>query len=140
VAVGAWHDGLVAREAKRMLPSAYRWALGKRQRAYQGGLLAARAVRCPDPFLRVEKGWQLRRLAPHCTRIELADWPDRRDEERLLRAMGRETANLHLGTPAAISAIRADLKRRKSRWLSDAATRMAEAVLGDWRAWRAAKG
>jgi len=138
VALASWRDGMVAREAKRMLPSAYLWALGRTRRALSGGVLAARAVRCPDPFLRVDRNWQLRRLAPHCSRIELAGWPRERDEERLLRAMGRETANLHLGTPNAVPRIRAALKRLKRRWLVDAATGMAEATLADWRAWRKA--
>jgi hypothetical protein len=51
--------------------------------------------------------------------------------------MGRETANIHLGSPDAIGAIKADLKRRKPEWLLRAAAAMAEATLRDWKRWRA---
>ncbi len=54
--------------------------------------------------------------------------------------MGRETANVHLGSPDALAAIRRDLKRRGKNWLHEAAIRMAEVTLADWRAWRRARG
>jgi hypothetical protein len=63
--------------------------------------------------------------------------PRLRDELRLLEAMGRETANLHLGSRPTIAAVRADLARRPKKWLFIAAKRMAEATIADWRAWRA---
>jgi hypothetical protein len=56
----------------------------------------------------------------------------------LLEAMGAETANIHLGSPAALSALRHDLKARGSGWLRDAARRMVKATLKDWKAWRGA--
>jgi hypothetical protein len=54
--------------------------------------------------------------------------------------MGRETANVHWGTPEKVRAIRRDLKRRKPRWLRDAAETMAEATLKDWKVWRKSRG
>ena len=47
----------------------------------------------------------------------------------ILRAMGRETANVHLGSPDALAAIRSDLKRRGKNWLHEAAICMAEVTL-----------
>jgi len=41
-------------------------------------------------------------LAPHCSRIEMASIPKKRDEERLLHSMGFETANIHLGSKQAV--------------------------------------
>ncbi len=137
VALAHWHGGLVAHEAKALLPSAYAWALGKSGKRLHYLRLIRRAIRCPDPFLRVERGWLLRRLAPHCSRIELTALPERRDETRLLHAMGRETANIHHGTPEALGAVRRDLKRRGKAWLYEAAQRMADATLGEWKVWRA---
>jgi Uncharacterized protein conserved in bacteria (DUF2252) len=137
VAIGLSRGGLVAREAKAVLPSAYGFALGRDEVECFTGALAKRAIRSPDPFYQLRKGWLLRRLAPHCTKIEFGDLPRRRDDLRLVKAMGRETANVHLGTPDAAAAIRRDLKRRKRRWLFEAASRMAEATLVEWKAWRA---
>ncbi len=140
VALGLSHGGLVAREAKAVLPSAFAWANGGAAKRCFSGALAEAAIRSPDPFYRVRQGWVLRRLAPHCTAIELADFPKRREHLVILKAMGRETANVHWGSPAALAAVRRDLKRRKPGWLHAAATRMAEATLAEWRHWRAIRG
>ncbi len=140
VALGSCQGGMVAREAKAMLPSAFAWAKGiAAERCYCGDLAAA-SIRSPDPFYCTRKGWVLRRLGPHCSKIELSDFPKRRAPLVILKAMGRETANVHLGSPAAVAAIRRDLKRRKGRWLDDAAVRMAEVTLAEWREWRRARG
>jgi len=56
------------------------------------------AVRQPDPYYSVEAGWMVRRIGPHCGRIELGQFPKRRDERLILRDMGRETANVHLAS------------------------------------------
>jgi hypothetical protein len=114
---------------------AVRWALaGGKRRIYYEDLLR-RGVRCPDPCVAVRGPWLVRRLAPDCSRIALNALPRKRDEERLLYAMGWETANVHLGTPHT-SAVRADLKRRDKHWLFNAASRMADAVEDDWRQWK----
>jgi len=89
------------------------------------------AVRCPDPFVRVQKKWILRRLAPDCSRIELSAMPKERDEIHLLHAMGWETANVHLGSSRR-KAILADLKRRRRSWLLEDARRMEKAVNADF--------
>jgi uncharacterized protein (DUF2252 family) len=135
VAVANWHGGFVAREAKAWVPSASAWARGRASARPIGVALLARAVRVPDPFFRIDGGWVMRRLAPDCSRIELSDIPRVRDEKKLLRAMGFETANLHLGTPGARARIAAHLARQPERWLEDAANAMAQAVTRDWRSW-----
>jgi hypothetical protein len=90
-------------------------------------------VHMPDPFLDVQADWTLRRLAPDCSRVELADLPRLRDEAKLLRAMGGETANVHLGTPQPD--IAAHLAHQPRNWLIDAAKATAKAVVEDWRDW-----
>jgi len=50
--------------------------------------------------------------------------------------MGREMANVHLGSPRTIAAVRRDLAKRKSKWLGQAAGIMTEATLNDWKEWR----
>ncbi len=125
VALAAWRGGRVAREAKALAPSA-----GK----IHYGAILRRGVRCPDPCVRVNGTWLVRRLAPDCSRVRLNELPRKRDEARLLSAMGWETANIHLGSPRS-GVIRADLKRRDKHWLHDAACRLADAIDDDWRDW-----
>jgi hypothetical protein len=132
VALADWGGALIAREAKALVPSASAWARG-RATGGNPAELWKRAVRVPDPFYAISGGWIVRRLAPDCSRIELAELPGRRDERKLLRAMGWETANIHLGSHRA--AILRDLKKRPRRWLDEAALQMADDVTRDWRAW-----
>jgi hypothetical protein len=134
VGIAASDGGLVAREAKTMLPPIY-GGLRASAKTYYAAILK-HAIRAPDPFVAAEQGWLLRRLAPHCTRIELDDLPQRNDERLLLEAMGTETANIHLGARDAIAAIRRDLRKRGGDWLAEAAARMAEATIKDWKDWR----
>jgi hypothetical protein len=142
VAIADWHDSAIAHEAKTLAPSAWEWA--HRDHASTSGRihyleLAASAVRCPDPLTEVREGWLVRRLSPDCSRIELDSLPVQRDEGRLLRSMGWEAGNIHLGTRGAGKAILADLKRRKSAWLREAATMMGRLVRDDWKEWKAAR-
>jgi len=132
VALGEWLGARIAREAKAWLPSAAVWATGRTSIAFDASKLLARAARAPDPFVRLQGGWIVRRLAPDCSRIELNDLPKVRDELKLLQAMGAETANFHVSTPRAI---RNDLKRRPRRWLERASSSMADAVDAEWRRW-----
>jgi hypothetical protein len=132
VALAEWYGARIAREAKAWLPSAAVWATGRASIAVNGAALIARAARMPDPFVRIQGGWIVRRLAPDCSRIEVSDMPKVRDELKLLRAMGAETANFHVSNPRAI---RNDLKGRPRRWLERAATAMADAVDAEWRRW-----
>jgi hypothetical protein len=62
--------------------------------------------------------------------------PRWRDEQKLLRMMGDELANVHLGSRGASARIQADLHRRKPKWLRQSAEKMAEATLADWNEWK----
>ena len=136
VALADWHGGLVAREMKALAPSAWLWADGTPLRAPRLAEVLDRAVRIPDPFLSVREGWLVRRLAPDCSRIDLASLPRERDERRLLWMMGWETANVHLGTPRARRRILDDLGSRRGAWLAEAARRMVREVEREWTQWR----
>jgi uncharacterized protein (DUF2252 family) len=135
-AIADWRGGKIAREAKALLPSACAWAVGLSERKIYYPRMLATAVRAPDPFLAVKSGWVLRRLSPYCSRIELSQLPRGHDEEKLLRAMGRELANVHSGARRAVAAVRCDLRQRKSNWLRQAAGIMAEATLKEWKEWQ----
>lgn len=138
VGIAGCRGGRVAREAKALAPSARVWAseekVSERIR-YQEAL--DRSVRDIDPFVRLRGSWIVRRLAPDCSRVELTSMPKERDESKLLRAMGFETANVHLGTPRAAKLILRDLDKRPADWLHKAATAMVKATSADWREWRA---
>jgi Uncharacterized protein conserved in bacteria (DUF2252) len=136
VALAEWHGGKVAREAKALAKSAYRWATGatKADKIYYKAALR-RAIRCPDPSVEIHGDWLIRRLAPDCSRIELTGVGKRAHEADLLKAMGRETANIHLGSGVS-NAIRRDLAHRPSdgdgrgddRRLEGVETRQPDAV------------
>ena len=142
LALARYGGGLVAREIKTLCPSAWNWAHGRPDAAIRCADLVAAAVHCPDPFLAFSldddrrRGWVSRRLAPDCSRIELATLAHRREDRRLLKAMGRETANIHLGSPGAGTAILRDLAGRPKTWLRTAADAMEKATRADWKAWR----
>jgi len=138
VGIAICRGARVAREAKALAPSACVWAsAGKVSERIRYQEALDRSVRDIDPFVRLRGSWIVRRLAPDCSRVELASMPSERDESRLLRAMGFETANVHLGTPRAAKAILRDLAKRPADWLHKAATAMVKATTADWREWRA---
>lgn len=137
VAIADWHGGRIAREAKALVPSASHWAQGHDgpvEILYQTVL--NRAVRCPDPFVQLRGRWIVRRLGPHCSRIELASLSAPSTELRLLHSMGWETANIHLGSHNARKNILRHIDRQKSKWLHHASGEMLEAVRSDWMVWR----
>ena len=137
VAIAQCHGANIAREAKALVPSSVHWAHGDDEPLeilYQTVL--SRAVRCPDPFVRLHGHWIVRRLSPHCSRIEISALPATRDELRLLSAMGWETANIHLGKANARKQIDRHLGRLKSNWLFAAAKDMEDAVTSDWHTWK----
>jgi hypothetical protein len=142
VAIADWHGGRIAREAKALVPSSSRWAeeLGGKRHEGPGEILYQtiinRAVRCPDPFVQLRGRWIVRRLGPHCSRIELSSLRSPDTELRLLHAMGWETANIHLGTPSARKSIMRHLDRQKGRWLHHAAEAMLQAIRADWDVWK----
>lgn len=139
VALAEWRSGSIAREAKALAPSACIWAdKGKGTARIHYQEILERAVRVRDPFVKLEKRWIIRRLAPDCSRIELASLPKERDETHLLHAMGFETANVHLGSAKA-KVILKDLDGRGKSWLYKAARSMEKATMADWEDWATAK-
>jgi len=140
VAVGEYEGGKVCREAKALAPSAWLWAKGKRQPRrirYQEALDTA--VRAVDPWVRLKEKWIVRRLAPDCTRVELAACPKDKDKSKLLHAMGFETANVHAGSGGEKGILRY-LEKLDAHWLHNAAARMVKATRADWEEWRAHTG
>ena len=136
VAIADWQGGRVAREAKALVSSACYWAndhQGPSEILYQ--TIISRAVRCLDPFVQLRGRWIVRRLSPHCCRIELATLRATGQEMRLLRTMGFETANIHLGTRTARMPTLRHMQKQRGKWLHKATLAMLDAMRSDWKAW-----
>lgn len=126
IAVAQWDGGLVVREAKAYVPSAWIWAHGKNETRDPWFVeLSQGSFRSPDPVLRTEAGCVIRRVAPDARKIELADMRGRRLSIRLLEAMGADLAGVHSADPRS-ARIAQDLNGRKSRWLQRAVQAAAE--------------
>ncbi len=138
VVIAYCHGGYIAREAKRVVPSASIWLRGRiacHQSHYQEAMNSA--VRSPDPYQRIWKLWLLRRLSPDSNPIKIEELSGRRDDEILLQAMGSEAANVHLGTPGRARLLLKDMSYRQAGWLHSAARQMAKQTMRDWKEYRA---
>ena len=120
LALSSWQGAFIAREAKGIRTSASAWCRGISSEQVYGAKLVGRAIRVKDPCVRFHGHWLVRRLAPDCSRIELASLLKERDEARLLYDMGWETANMHFGSPPVIAKVRSEERRVgkecRSRW------------------------
>jgi hypothetical protein len=135
VGIGEYQGALIAREAKSRAPLAIAWAQGHKTEPAHYAAIIKQAVRAPDPFLKIDAHWVVRRLAHDCSRIELADIARTSELSTVLNAMGHEAANIHRGAKA-ITPVKKHLAKQKTGWLAAAAERMADATLKDWKAWR----
>ena len=135
VAIADWQGGLVVREAKAWVPSAWSWAKGRATKPKVFLSEARGANRSPDPILDVRSHFIIRRLAADSQKIDLGDDPSANLTESVLDAMGFETAAIHATNPAAVEALERDLIERPKHWLVDAAKTMRAAVEEDHRSW-----
>jgi uncharacterized protein DUF2252 len=129
-----------AREAKALVPSAQYWIAGRKRMPSQTATVLQHAIRIPDPYFQVHDNWLVRQFAPDIAKIEM---PENANDRRLalapalLRLMGQETANIHLGsrTPEGLGKLLNDLDRADHRWFATAAEQMAAATRKDHAAW-----
>ena len=138
VAIAEHAGGWIAREVKELVASGVAWAAGSSGTApIHYPTIVRRAVRCADPFLEVRSRWVLRRLAPDCSRIDFTVARLPVDQTDLLRAMGAETANVHIGSgPRRISAVSSDLASLSPDWLKVASRAMERATIADYVEWQ----
>jgi hypothetical protein len=135
VGAAEWNGGLVLREAKALVPSGWVRAhdLGSRRLHVQA--IADGRYRAPDPWYSADDELVVRRLSPNTRKIEVAEAPEELLNPRMLRAMGHELANIHLGTGDHRRAIERDLAKRRDGWLHRATTRAAAFVTDEFKAW-----
>jgi len=80
--------------------------------------------------------WVVRRLAPDCSRIELASLVKDRDEARLLYSMGWETGNMHFSTPQTTAKKLQHALHHGGAMLHKASKAMLAATRKDWKKWQ----
>ena len=96
-------------------------------------------MRCPDPFVQLRGRWIVRRLSPHCSRIELATLKAHGKEMRLLSRDGTgngQHPSRHQDRPQADP--RAHARSRKGSGCTQATEEMLKAVREDWKTWKKA--
>jgi hypothetical protein len=142
VVKGGKQERYVAREAKALVPSALYWWAGREHMPSQTATLLQHAIRIPDPYFQVHDEWLVRQLAPDVAKIEL---PEGQHDPRLvlapdvIRLMGRETANIHLGSrrPKKLLKLLARLdKQLGAKWFAAATKRMVACTRDDADRWQ----
>ena len=150
----AWRGGWVVREAKAIAPSAWGRGQNGQGRPIRCMEIATGRYRSPDPWFRVNNGVSVRRLSPNNRKIEAADPQSSNEDEplerqtveadvlldpRMLAAMGRELAAIHLGTGDVGAAVRDDCATRQAAdpdWLRVASVHATDRVTDDWKAYQ----
>ena len=140
IGVADWRGAPVVREVKVILPSA--WPPGGQctgaEQAMRNDAAARGKYRANDPWYRLKGNLLVRRLSPNNRKLEAEGGSIDLLTPDMLRAMGLELANVHLGTGNRRAAIVRDLARREADWLRANAKRAAAAVTRDYADWKAA--
>jgi hypothetical protein len=125
------------REAKALVPSGWTRVAGRGSRKSRCQEIAFGRYRAPDPWYAVSGGMAVRRLSPNSRKIEVEErGGDALLDPRMLRAMGRELASVHLGTGNHARAIKNDLARRRGAWLRKAVIAAGQFVTGEFEEWK----
>lgn len=136
IGVADWHGAPVVRELKVVFASAWTLEQGRGSRAIFCGKIADGRHRAKDPWYRLQDNVILRRLSPNNRKIEAEKEGVSLLTPDILRTMGHELANVHLGTANCSEAILRDLEARKGDWLRDNAKSAAAAVTRDFEEWK----
>jgi hypothetical protein len=131
-----WRGGPVVRETKAVLLSSWYRAHSPHTTTIHCLDIASARYRAPDPWYDIKDGLVVRRISPNNRKIESDDEAFSMMSADMLRTMGTELANVHLGSGDHTSSIMADLDRSKPGWLADCATTMADATKKDYQAYR----
>jgi uncharacterized protein (DUF2252 family) len=133
MAMAEWCGGLVAREAKAAIPSAVHAAVSEiADPTGPSRRVVEQACRAPDPVLHIGERWVVRRLSPEARKVEIDEVEHAPDQKHFLHAMGRELANVHLGSAGGAALIRSCLERLPDDWLRTASCLAAARVQEDY--------
>ena len=136
VGIAQWRGGPVVREAKAALPSAWTLAHGRGGRTLHITGIATGRYRAPDPWFAVEDEIVVRRLSPNNRKLDAEAHLLDLMSTKMLRAMGRDLAAVHLGADDQRKRIKRDLAKRKPNWLDSAVKRAAKFVRREHKEWR----
>ena len=145
-----WQGGIIVREAKALVPSAWLWANQDQDASYKEALtekrlyyseILAGSARAANPWLKIVDGWVVRRLGPDAFKIEIQDLGLKRGAEeeltkRLFEAMGTEVGNIHSQRSPSPGDILRHVKSLSVKWLAAASMAMAELTQDDFRQWK----
>jgi hypothetical protein len=135
IGIADWRGAPVVREAKALVISGWTRVSGRGSQSLRCKEIAFGRYRAPDRWYDVVDGIVVRRLSPNNRKIEVEKQPDELLDRRMLRAMGHEIANVHLGTGDQRKAIDRDLSRRRDGWLRESAGAAAKFVRGEHEEW-----
>jgi uncharacterized protein (DUF2252 family) len=139
IGVADWRGAPVVREVKVILASA--WPPGRpstgAEQAMRNDAAARGKYRANDPWYRLKANLLVRRLSPNNRKLEAEGGSIDLLTPDMLRAMGLELANVHLGTGNRRAAIARDLARRDDDWLHANTKQAAAAVTRDYQDWKA---
>ena len=137
VAIAEWKGGPVVREAKAVVQSGWDRARGRHGSQGAIGKLSDGRYRASDPWYRLDgENVLVRRLSPNSRKIEVAHNSEILLGGEMLKAMGRELANVHLGVADCGAEIRRDRQDRADGWLAAAAGKAARAIESEFEQWR----
>ena len=99
--------------------------------------IATGKYRAPDPWYALSHGdLVVRRLSPNSRKLEFKTHGDVLLTPKMLRSMGHELANIHLGIADPRTSIQRDLKRRPRRWLVASTEAAADFVRREYKEWK----
>jgi hypothetical protein len=138
IGFATWRGAPLLREAKALVPSGWTRATGNGSQRVRLNDIAQGRFRSPDPWYRASGNVLVRRLSPNNRKLEIGD---RIDASILLHpdmlwAMGRDLAAIHVGVRDRRDAIKADLDKRKKRWIRANVEAAAEFVRGEYEEWK----
>ena len=135
IVVAKWRGGWIVREAKALVASGWHWAHDQLDHRHQFMDAAWASTRAPDPFLKVDGNFILRRIAADTRKVERTMEFDRKLDRRLLGVMGFELATFHAASTGLVDAILNDLEERPDGWLGECARAVASVVETDFETW-----
>jgi hypothetical protein len=134
-----WRGGLVVREAKAALPSAWTLPKGRPEQPMYCFKIATASYRAPDPWYRLVGDIVVRRLSPNNRKLDSAKDSRGIMNKKMLRLMGRELAAVHLGIKDHRETVEHDIGARHARdpdWLHSAIKSAANFISREYEEWK----
>jgi hypothetical protein len=136
VGIADWRGAPVVREAKAIVRPAWSLAHSTADSRIHANEIAKGRFRAFDPWLRLDGSIVVRRLSPNNRKVEIDDGINA-FSPAILEAMGADLAGVHLGSVDRRIPIKRDLDKRKKGWLAESSRRAADAVVTDYKSWKA---